>query len=462
MFSRGIDRGQYVTVLGARGETAVTTGSMKTTFSFGKWKQQRFNGLGLGVLAFILKIPKPSFAAIASKNIDGVSLAQLIASMSLTFAGNSPPTQVPGGGREIFSGVNGYKLLTALHFMSGGFPVFVADGGDRILANVLAAGDGQTFADTDSQNTIQRQLNSGWLWDQGPYGGSDASAVAWSDDVYIVLPIGMDASEPSGTNPIPLGYFTGSNCAGSCMGDGGGELSFTLGSFVDNSAVTYGTTTFDLYAFCETYMPNDEPLPMIPRIETAAPSGIFSRPAGIHRIFALEKDLSAAGAMQASDYTDVRVTCNGAEIDGSSIVLDKMLHQAMRAAMHTHLPGTTAHFRNTFARQAEALANGGAARFARLGLPLILNNGKNSKSPGSIEHELVVDVKTSGETSFPFIHGWLMPKSEALKEAARVWNGRAAAEVFAKTEDAKAPTPSADALVPGVVRSPLSFAGAGK
>lgn len=416
------DHGCFRLINLARGVTWAGAGN-QTSISF-KDFPSRLGKMRVAVIDLIIRVPKPSFAVVADKNLDGYSLAQVWGQSSLFLAENSPPEQGLGGQRALWNSVDGPRLCNALAWCTGGklwdsFP----DGG---TSQVAVGADGHWT----SYSAQAEQVQEGWMSQQGAFGSSDATAYTWNQDYRIRLPIGRRYGEPLDRFAIPMSWLNGDYCACDRRSEPG-KLEFTLGAKVDDQAVTYGADGIDIDALVFLYPDDQVPCPNVLQIKTGRETSRFQLRKGIQRYFAFHKGLEADGDEPASDYTDVYLRCNGEEITNHLVAEELRRLRAMGGEEFKHFPislGTL------------AMTHAGQDRKLTPGVPLIMHRGQPFHAPGDLDYPIDVEVSTSGEANDHWtVHALDTENSPKALEAALRLDGRAGMEARPSTKNGRRP-----------------------
>lgn len=437
MRSRSRNLGHFKIVPVELGVTVASGGP--TRINFDKLPS-RVGKMVVCVLGFLLKGQTIPFTPTASKVLDGLTLAQYLTGVTIACSQKSPAAHTLGG-PMIANGINGPQLLTALHFMSGK-PVIYGSGGD-VIALAAGTADHATFA--AALGTPTQQIVEGWLHSQGPFGGTDGTAAEWSDTPRYYLPIGEIFREKVGKNSIPASYLNGKGMDTCGDGQDAGYLEFTPATKLDNIAIT-PTGTVDLEAVC-LLLPEDQvPIPTLPKVRRGSSSSTrIPMDPGITALLVLQKALTAGGAMSSHDYTQVDLQRGGESVIDSNV------------ARHLRLLNLIVQrrgFRVTTAETAQTHAS--ADRKSRWGVPLILADYSPLHAPGDVDEGLLIEVQTTGETSFDWLHAYWAPATDRYVEEAKKekWSGVKGAIATPVTRNgnllAESALPIAD-LLPGKV-----------
>jgi len=368
--------------------------------------------LGCGVQGFLCVLPTSTWNIQANTYVDAVSLCQLIQTISLSTADDSPPSAWDSG-HQLINGVDFYRAATALSWLSGR-SIFPSLGGRLFDFNAAAAADTLTMG---AVAPFKGTMEVGWPWLCGPYGAADGTAANFSDRVMIYIPIGERHDEELDNTIIPASWFAGRWGGKSCS-SAPGNLVFNLSGSVDGQAVTWGTEGIDVYTVNKTYPCEETPYPATPCIRTyqnTSSTGWTRK--GVHKLWAFMKALTSGGAMQSHSYSQVDIQSEGQSIVNTSVGLQEAIaflgvgNAAARQFMQLDFP-----------RRNQVLSFRGATRNTRAMIPMLAHFGKETESPGAVGSELYYNVSQSGETQHNILDVTLTPITA---------DGQAAAAKFA-------------------------------
>lgn len=412
MKSKGIDFGSLKIIQIKKG-VACTSGTgvpQEAVFTLDQQFHLGSNGLERCVLSFIPVLPAASFPITLSKTIDQMSLAQLIASVTVSLSDSSPPVKGGRAKRQIIDGIDGPTALHVLGWNSDA-PVVLGAG----ITNVLGGPTGVdvTADESDIASALRSVLtSSAWLQMLGPHGDADTGGATFNSAVEIGLPVGMKYGESLEKMAIPFRWFNGAK--GESCGGVAGEIKITLGTTVDNAAVTWGNSaTMDLYALVLELPGADLPAPPVIQLSrySTAESTIKIDP-GTLVYYAFQKQLSSAGAMQTHSYSDVNLRCGDRDLI-YNVVDVHLLGMGMRQASRPGFRVARAEldFTSAVARQ--------ATRLARWGVPLVAHDGSLLTAPGSDQVGMCVQINTTGESSHKVVELRYSLNSEGVREAVK-------------------------------------------
>jgi hypothetical protein len=425
----GFNHGNEAIVYVHRAFQAVTSGSMKTSIPLDR-VPSRLNGMKLVVKGLLIKIPQPTFNIAAGKILDGVSMAQFFASITLAMATDAPPTQA--GSINIIDGVDGYRCFHALSYLSHRPVIYGKYSGLQIIAGK---------SNTDQLTSVavgvapQSQRAVGWLNEVGPFGEAANAAVgAWgAERPVFYLPFGERYDEPGDRFGVPAEWLNGEYNSGRSRKTAG-RLDLTLGTSIDGTSVTaWGSQGFDVLAVCERVPEDQIPCPTVLNIKAGNQVGKFELAPGVRRMFSLMKDLNSTGDVATEDYTTVFVRDGGTTLTEETVAdeLLKLQQKHLRSDSPFHVIPTQATYTNSTAQD----------RVTRCGTPLLLHRGSPLHAPGSIDGNIEVDVKTTGETSYKYLDVVEVPNHGSVLAKALSVNGRPGYVAQASTKNGNREVP---------------------
>lgn len=379
-----------------------TTGSVNK-FNLSKFSTYKGRGFGRSLVGFFITLPISTFAITADCNLDGVSIAQLIAALTFTLSAKSPPALGYDGGHMICQSLAGDILLDSLGWIAN--VRTIVGRGQNAVQFPAGAADLVTIATAQAILTEQRS-DPGWLLNQGPYGVA-LGAASFSDQVVLFLPFGLQYKENESSTAIPNHWFNGELGAP-------GELSLILGQNVDNNAVTWTAGNIELRALEWIYPLAECPRPTVPHIEVNSDSSKNIRIRnGVRSLLAFRKDLTAAGAMATLSYTTVDV-----QNDGESMIDSVVTNNIIDQNAIVEREGFK------FSIQATTKVNMGQARVTRPGIPILANDRSKVKHPGMEEAdaECYLKVLSSAETQFQTWDITFIPRTPAYEAACTATN----------------------------------------
>lgn len=306
--------------LGARAikfySKAIDSATTEKTISFENIPKE-IRGKRLALLAIVLELPLAAWTQAASKNCDGVSIAQLLGdAITIQYAAGAPETKGLGD-RLMVDRIDGHALLQILSARSG-MGVLASIGHDAAISATVGAADVVGPGKVGNlQALAQVVANGAWLQFVGPCVVSDSTtSAAASEKIRVCLPIGMRAGHGI-EHAIPVPSLAGQGYGTCTSGGEAGSLKFTLGQTVDGQTVTW-TTSGD-NALLEAHaivVELEDKLPMPPawrldRFETSEKT-ITLNP-GAHEFIGFVKALSS-GAQVAHDYTLVNLRVDGDDV----------------------------------------------------------------------------------------------------------------------------------------------------
>lgn len=443
----GRDFGQGMFLLRVKESFPMSPAGSITQIPLGDLPCDAPNGTKYAVLALVVRLRGMSFLRKADSFSDGVTLVQLIQELGLRLAQGAPPSAFDGGD-YLIQGVDGYRALQALTYLSGMPPIIVDGDAKNDTPTAPTANKSTTAVVT----TVYKQSLRGWLQNAVPYDASfNTPARTWTEDIWFHLWVGVNRSEQWGASAIPADWFNGQKPR--CNAQVGvGNLQITLGATVDVATVSYPSPPLcDVYALCTTYSPGKRPFPLVPNIRTyQADSSRFKTFRGIRQYLGFEKALNA-GNMQTVDYTRVEVKNMGTDLIESQMNLNLVAQTAISYEDPDALG---------FTYSQTALTNRSGTRYTRSGMPLLAFHGRNTMQYGNPLVQTDVNVITSGETRHDVLDVILVPRTPDVDSLAREWVDDPQATVGSQTDNgnsqASFQATGKQLVVPGTVDSSLA------
>lgn len=394
-------------------EKVISSATSAQRISFeGLPKESR--GKRLALLGVVLELPLAAWTQAASKNCDGVSIAQLLGEVSIAYAAGSPEKEALGH-QMMVDRVDGPALLQVLSARSG-HGVICSIGHDATVSATVGASDIIGPSKIGNLQTLAQVVaNGSWLQFVGPTIVSDSTtSAAASEKVRIFLPLGLRAGHGF-EHAIPVPDLAGEGYGTCTSGGSAGWISITLGQSVDGQSVTWTTSgdngILEAHAVCVEV---SDKLPMPPawtidKFDTTEKT--ISLNPGAHEFIGFVKELSS-GAMAAHDYTLVSLRVDGDEMlageASEHIKLMSAMHNSNRSRfgfseVDAALPGIT---------QTARRANFCFPLFFQYGGSLLQAIG--SDRPGAMK----VQVVTTGETTHRLLASRYAPITDGQRRAA--------------------------------------------
>lgn len=357
--------------------------------------------------------------------LDGMSLAQIIALFRLTFSPKSPQAVAGPSGSIIVDSLDGPRYAYMHAFFTGQLPFFIMK--DVISEPTLqAAGGSDVLVGLDPCAWLDARENGGRRGGRppqycGPFGESNAHVgdVNWQESICFQHVFVRDEGDVDNDLDwaVPLREILG-DPKGDCSGGGSGEIDITLGAngnLVDGMALSIvgANPTYDVFADCILHSSRHYSIPATAVYESYQEKNkqISLKP-GITPLVVFLHQLDASGNMVPHNYTNVDLLQDG-EIIQWSIVNDVM---QFGFGLRRQSWEPTRDETNITTTQ-------NARRFSRTGIPMTLRDKSILRMAGSLEKPLSLRVNQSTETLHDVVAIHLTPTTPARRAACLVWSG---------------------------------------
>ncbi len=398
------------------------------------------NGLRFVVQRLMVRLPTATFPITPNRELDGVSMAQLIQTITLRLASNAPPAAYDSANNVLIDGVDGWSAFDALGHISGE-PTFFGAYGPLSDVAVPPLSPASALTGQTARSLHYRQnRDTGWLHNQGPFGLDITGAASdFAQQVYLNLPIGVNKLEEEPNAGIPANWLNGdAGCKGSCSGSCG-ELVLVFGTKVDAQDIVWTAADgLDVVVQGMLMPETDLPIPNTPciRLITSGENNIVTH-MGIRQLLEFRKALTAGGAMQTLSYTRVQYLVAGWDV----IDPDEAVKFPGLAAMNGASP-----WGQTIAQT--TLLGRGAARFSRAGYPMVAVDKSYIRTQTDVSRDSVVKIVTTGETTHRLLDVTLTPMRDNFALAATEYSGVPTAKAVAASRNGNPVTGPAREFMP--------------
>lgn len=440
---KGVNFGQYGMLIRLDESYTMSKPGRPSRYSFAQMPCIAWDGLKFGVMAILVKIRGHSFTMKVDSVLDGVSLSQLVDTVTLKLADGSPPSKFDGGD-FVINGVDNYRALQMLGWWSGRPGIFVD--GDEKADWLYPATHANTLSPAVNLPLTGTRLR-GWLQNCGPFATSAAADPQdFEEDVWMTYWVGQQREEKWGSQAIPGNWFSGE--VGGCKTKGPGYIELTLNTAVDGQPVTWpDSIQADFYALVSLYSDAKAPIPITPKMAAfQTPNSVFKASnRGIRSYFGFYPPLDPdTGAMPTSSYERVEVRDGGTLITESQIDLNFIAQTFMSDPEEQRF----------FARPAEqtVLTARQAARLARADVPLVTWRGSNMLAPGDPSRLLEAKVIKAVTTPHQILDMVGNPITPEVRATAKQWADMPNAKIGTSTDNGNEPKPytGKQDLVPNV------------
>lgn len=426
---------------------------MSSPLSASRYTFDDFSCLGInrtrmGVLAIVVRIRGNTYSVptVANTIVDGVSLSQIVKTVSIKLADNSPPAKFDTGDMLV-NAMDNYRAMQMLAYMSHKPVIWMAQQGNEHID--IAVQPEALLSPLNAMAPVDQSRTRGWLQNCGPYFVTGDTPDTIEDDIYLIYPIGCQAGEPHGSCAIPVNWFTGERDG--CAKTGPGYIELTLNTKMDNQTITWTESiNADFYAIVCNYNVADQPIPVTPKIRTVntRESTFRTSAKGMRKFLAFMPQLSDAGAMQTQDYTRVEQYVGGAIIVESQLNLNQISQMYFGNYNDDRFFDVTAVDTTLKYRQATRLSRGFT--------PLLMYPDSNIHGVGNIDEREEIKVVTAVTDFHQLVELTLNPITADVRAAAAEWAAGNQLSISSSTSNGNQPQlyTGKDQAIPAVAEVP--------